>query len=908
MTTNTSPPLNSLSSTPSSGLRLPSIPSADAQPSFNTADDNEFSTRSPRDQDNDYESSSSGDDNHHNYRDDVEDDVDDDDYDGGNRWAEYAQSGATASGLGGGMGIGDIRSNVQMAALKEVNQSDLSIPVQDGILQRRIRTKDMQLFSLSALSVLLMILDLEIYFKTVNTSTPYSYQWIVRAAISGSTVISLILLYVYYQLEVARDRLRNPLFADSSLWNSKRHLFPFLIEFGIIAIHIPPGVDILPSLNLVIFFRLYNAMRVFRDFSFLSGQAGKFAGAFSNVQMNASFVLRTFLYKHPFQTVLGLLSIVSLVMGYVIHVLERDANSQFYDLASTLYFLFITMTTVGYGDLQPITPGGRVFTIVTAILGGIFSAMMIAIVHSRLHLTRHQQGVVAFLDSRQLHNSIQDAAVLAIQARWRTHRVRGKLLAAKDELAVLLRPLAEALPAEARSPPADPEAGADQDTLGNVSGDRRASNMSAGSDNSGGTLGKTPSMETLYSKDTVKAIIAGMEPEEKAKYLNAARNVSHLRKKYITFKRRHLTRLEEFRKVRREGQSFLSSIRSNHGSGPISMERLFDEVQTLAFAIDELYGMVLQNSSSAQHAPPPPEPLPPSPSGQGWRSTTHLKASASTAALSVPSPRSLNQSHSISDLSEGSAVPPHLKPSPSQSSLHQRRSSLLPSAAAAAAVGLGNAVHTESSHSVNQQQPGQLQHAHQHQHQQGQQAQQAQQAQQHQQPQRTTGLVMQRLQLNEDVKSKLSTLQFRMGKMEDSLGDIMKLLTVMRSEQLADAGNEAPPKSKMSRARSLKQLARDHPGTGSGRSERPRAKRSPRTPRVKEKPPQPSPVIVQPDPHDGAAGLDAVVDDDGGFFSGASSQTLALRNMGAKMSYRSTFAELGGKVASPTAKGPKRRG
>ncbi len=54
-----------------------------------------------------------------------------------------------------------------------------------------------------------------------------------------------------------------------------------------------------------------------------------------------------------------------------------------------LYYSFVTLTTLGYGDITPLTPPARAFSYVEAVLGQIFMAVMIArlvglhIVHSR---------------------------------------------------------------------------------------------------------------------------------------------------------------------------------------------------------------------------------------------------------------------------------------------------------------------------------------------------------------------------------------------------------------------------------------------------------------------------------------------------------------------------------------------
>jgi Ion channel len=45
----------------------------------------------------------------------------------------------------------------------------------------------------------------------------------------------------------------------------------------------------------------------------------------------------------------------------------------------SFYWSFITATTVGYGDIRPVTRGSRVITLIIAFLGLILSGIIIAV-------------------------------------------------------------------------------------------------------------------------------------------------------------------------------------------------------------------------------------------------------------------------------------------------------------------------------------------------------------------------------------------------------------------------------------------------------------------------------------------------------------------------------------------------
>lgn len=61
--------------------------------------------------------------------------------------------------------------------------------------------------------------------------------------------------------------------------------------------------------------------------------------------------------------------------------------------ADALYFACVTGLTVGYGDIAPQTSGGRVFAVLIALVGVIFSGLIVAaalraVGESRKHLKK----------------------------------------------------------------------------------------------------------------------------------------------------------------------------------------------------------------------------------------------------------------------------------------------------------------------------------------------------------------------------------------------------------------------------------------------------------------------------------------------------------------------------------------
>lgn len=119
---------------------------------------------------------------------------------------------------------------------------------------------------------------------------------------------------------------------------------------------------ILPSLNLISggfrilkIFRLLRTLRVFRVFKAI------------RYSKSIKMIIGVFkMQKKPLMTV-GLLALAYvLVSALVIFNVEPDSFDNFFD---AVYWATVSLTTMGYGDIYPVTTLGRIVTMVSSIFG-----------------------------------------------------------------------------------------------------------------------------------------------------------------------------------------------------------------------------------------------------------------------------------------------------------------------------------------------------------------------------------------------------------------------------------------------------------------------------------------------------------------------------------------------------------
>lgn len=114
-------------------------------------------------------------------------------------------------------------------------------------------------------------------------------------------------------------------------------------------------------------FRLTRVFRIFRLFTFI----------------NEGIILLQSLKKSLTKIIVYLLFvfIIVTIIGTMVYVLECDEpNSAFTDLPTSIYWAIVTLTTVGYGDIAPVTALGRILSSIVMVLGYTIIAIPTGIV------------------------------------------------------------------------------------------------------------------------------------------------------------------------------------------------------------------------------------------------------------------------------------------------------------------------------------------------------------------------------------------------------------------------------------------------------------------------------------------------------------------------------------------------
>ena len=81
--------------------------------------------------------------------------------------------------------------------------------------------------------------------------------------------------------------------------------------------------------------------------------------------------------------------LLSVILGALVYVVESEVNSSFSSIPQSVYWAIVTITTVGYGDISPVTPLGKLLASLIMLLGYGILAVPTGIV--TLELSKHHQ-------------------------------------------------------------------------------------------------------------------------------------------------------------------------------------------------------------------------------------------------------------------------------------------------------------------------------------------------------------------------------------------------------------------------------------------------------------------------------------------------------------------------------------
>ena len=201
-----------------------------------------------------------------------------------------------------------------------------------------------------------------------------------KVAFNAFEFFSVVIFSIEYVLRVWSAPARNDLGNSTHFIKRMKYIFSFtgLIDFLAIIPSILPyffgGLDLrwLRVLRLLRLLKISNYSSALEDF-------------FSAIKAD----------WRSFSAALYLMVIALFLSSALMYIAEHDSQPEkFSSIPETMWWGLITLTTVGYGDVSPVTPLGKIIGAFTAIMGVCTVALLTGIVASAFANQRAQKAAI----------------------------------------------------------------------------------------------------------------------------------------------------------------------------------------------------------------------------------------------------------------------------------------------------------------------------------------------------------------------------------------------------------------------------------------------------------------------------------------------------------------------------------
>lgn len=214
----------------------------------------------------------------------------------------------------------------------------------------------------------ILVLVADSLFGTTSTITNSANMslsfWIIKIL---EWAFTLLFTFEYYLRIYC---LKRPLKYVTSFWG----IIDFLSIFpAYLSLFWPTG----QALTVL---RLLRTMRIFRIFRLQRFQDA--SAMLMNALKNSALRIMVFML---------FVLVAAIIMGTMMYSIEGSVNTEFNNVLSGIYWAVVTITTVGYGDIVPITPVGRFIAVLVMLLGYSIIAVPMGIVAGET-INEHQKS------------------------------------------------------------------------------------------------------------------------------------------------------------------------------------------------------------------------------------------------------------------------------------------------------------------------------------------------------------------------------------------------------------------------------------------------------------------------------------------------------------------------------------
>ncbi|KAK3086356.1 hypothetical protein FSP39_017353 [Pinctada imbricata] len=328
------------------------------------------------------------------------------------------------------------------------------------LLKRRVVIVNLE-FVFAFLGIVIMLVETELFFAKIITKSSI-VSIILKSCISFTTLFLIMFILAYHvvgiQLHMTDNSLEDWRLAVTFPWTYLK----IAVEILVCIVHPIPGnieiyandpkgksqiVSIDAILSILMLLRIYLLAKFMVIHSkLLTSTATQSLGALNKVKINAAFVFKALMSSNPGTLLIVIMLAILLIDTWAMRTCETyyHPDEEHSDFFNAMWLVAITFLTVGYGDIYPNSYCGRFVSVATGLMGVGTTALLVAVLASKLEQSRAEKYVHNFVARAQLDKERKNAAADVIKyvlQLWRLKknnidntgkriRLHGKLLQA----------------------------------------------------------------------------------------------------------------------------------------------------------------------------------------------------------------------------------------------------------------------------------------------------------------------------------------------------------------------------------------------------------------------------------------------------------------------------------------------
>ncbi|OMJ65574.1 hypothetical protein SteCoe_37969 [Stentor coeruleus] len=322
---------------------------------------------------------------------------------------------------------------------EDESPGDFVVPQVNKHLKRlvleELKNDDNILAVLAALSASFALAENEQTFYRIPESQ--SYTLLLRLGITIFSIASIFLIIRRYQMLLLLEVLKYTVGTKDTLFSTGIYK-NMLLEIFINCIISPPGYDyyfeidtlgyiITYSIDDIITFfillRLYTILRLFSHHSIYTQSLAERICERYGHSADTTFALKSFMKDSPFTGIIIVFFSISLFSAACMRIAERPETlasdepvpSKLENLSDNLWVIFYTTTTVGYGNIFPITHVGRLTCIIACIFGNMYLGLLIVAIHQKMEHDDNEHLAYTWICRHYKKSTIENHAKNAIR-------------------------------------------------------------------------------------------------------------------------------------------------------------------------------------------------------------------------------------------------------------------------------------------------------------------------------------------------------------------------------------------------------------------------------------------------------------------------------------------------------------